>query len=391
MKIYFCDICNQSIPIKDIDEGAAVAVRQKLICASCNGAVAAATRISQITTEPGSSSAAPGPTPQAMPASPAANGMTTAGAVLIVAISVLASSAVTWFMVQNSNKRASDFTVGALNGFSETLTRMEIATKEAVSRSSILEERIAGLAREQINDRDAVRERERVLRAEVESRFEEVRKYVRDNEATVESVRRLEMGASAASDSTSKFQTEIAELRRAILELTTQFAKGLQTASTANANNGPAQGIANPAETENKQSPLALQALPNDLAEYAKKLKSPDPGQRWDAVEQLARSRDPRVVAYLVPMLSDTDGFVRDHSAAVLADIGKPARVGVPFLIDALGDAEGFVRESAYSALRKLTDQNVKFEAYGKPDDRAKQQKAWRTWWTANGEKFVNG
>ena len=39
MNLYFCDLCNESIPQSDLDLGRAVRRNERLICAACEGAM----------------------------------------------------------------------------------------------------------------------------------------------------------------------------------------------------------------------------------------------------------------------------------------------------------------------------------------------------------------
>lgn len=85
-------------------------------------------------------------------------------------------------------------------------------------------------------------------------------------------------------------------------------------------------------------------------------LKSENSGVRWNAVEDLGHTSDVGVVAYLIPILSDEDTFVRMAAARVLGGLGSDDSIGP--LITALGDTAPSVRDAAVSSLRMLTSQN---------------------------------
>src|SRR6185369_16547759 len=43
MKIYFCDLCNESIPQEDLEQNRVTSVRGKMICSRCAPSIAGAT------------------------------------------------------------------------------------------------------------------------------------------------------------------------------------------------------------------------------------------------------------------------------------------------------------------------------------------------------------
>jgi HEAT repeat protein len=108
-------------------------------------------------------------------------------------------------------------------------------------------------------------------------------------------------------------------------------------------------------------------------------LQSPKAATRWQAVDQIGQAADPEAVPYLLPMLKDTDVFVRMATARVLGDL--KATTAVPPLIDSLEDVEPAVREAALGSLRALTGKDLRFDPMASESDRAKKVKAWRDWW----------
>jgi hypothetical protein len=118
-------------------------------------------------------------------------------------------------------------------------------------------------------------------------------------------------------------------------------------------------------------------------------LADANPSTRWEAVDELGRSKDPAVIPHIAPLLRDSDLFVRMCAARVLADLGTLQ--AVPQLIDALEDSEPTVRESAWNALRTLTGKDFKFDPQGNEADRQKKVKSWREWWKKEGEGLLNG
>lgn len=108
-------------------------------------------------------------------------------------------------------------------------------------------------------------------------------------------------------------------------------------------------------------------------------LRSREASERWDAVEALGETRDPRAAEFVVAALSDQDLFVRMAAARVLGELASLD--SVPALIDALEDAEPSVREAAVLALRTITGQEFDFDAGEDTSRRAKRVEDWRDWW----------
>lgn len=127
-----------------------------------------------------------------------------------------------------------------------------------------------------------------------------------------------------------------------------------------------------PAGDEEIDAGPAWQVALDDLA-------NADSAVRWNAVQALAESGDPRVVPHLVPLLDDADIWVRMAAAGALGDLG--AIEGVGPLIETLEDPETAVRERAMLSLRSITGRSFQFDPSGTEADRAKVVKKWRDWW----------
>ena len=108
-------------------------------------------------------------------------------------------------------------------------------------------------------------------------------------------------------------------------------------------------------------------------------LRSRDSSERWNAVEALGETRDPRAADYVVEALGDQDLFVRMAAARALGELNNLD--SVPALIGALEDAEPSVREVAVLALRTITGQEFDFDAGADTSRRAKRVEDWRDWW----------
>jgi hypothetical protein len=122
------------------------------------------------------------------------------------------------------------------------------------------------------------------------------------------------------------------------------------------------------------------------LAEQVENLQQKDPAIRFEAVDELLRSKDNAIVPFLLPMANDPDAFVRRLTVEGLRDFRVPEVVDV--LLVGLGDSDENVRDTAWRSLREVTGQRLPFEATASKDARARAQQKWQEWWEANRRSF---
>ncbi|PIE22023.1 MAG: hypothetical protein CSA62_14455 [Planctomycetota bacterium] len=156
------------------------------------------------------------------------------------------------------------------------------------------------------------------------------------------------------------FERERLELRQSLQDLQRKAAAGAYAGQAAG---GSSKG---------------LQTLPQQLGRSVDKLASSDPGRRWEAVDELVRSGDKRVLPYLVPVLKDMDPYVRKICAEGIGKIGDPS-YGME-LVGALEDEAAIVRKMAYRSLVKLSGKNFPFDPEASESQRKKAIVKWRQW-----------
>jgi len=86
-----------------------------------------------------------------------------------------------------------------------------------------------------------------------------------------------------------------------------------------------------------------------------KKLQSKHPGARADAVAELSKIKDARVLPSLIGALKDADSYVRGQTAAALGDIGDKRAVQ-PLITVLKDDDYMYVRQESAKALGKIKD-----------------------------------
>ncbi len=384
MKIQFCDLCNESVPQSDIDEGRAIVRKGRVICMSCDRAMshasaAATTEASDavvVVADPSESAVvltsdpAPARAPTGAATSPPAENPSpvptpaprrSSSAALWVAVLALLFAAVAISVLHRD--------MGAL---ALENARQEQALSD--SRKAVQ----ALLSRFEAADQRRSLQLDRVDAAVLGMRqvFEAEREQA--GASADESQKRL----AALSDALAEIRAELIAWRedsdRRIAEHDVRFGRTddelkLLVERFAALESGPM--LAADPGAANGAGASAAPAWSGLLVDLA----SPNAGIRWQAVVGLGDTKDPAVVPNLLPMLADNDVFVRMACARVLGDLGQTT--AVPALIDALEDAEAPVREAASIALRSVTGKDLRFDPLGNEADRAKKVKAWREWW----------
>lgn len=126
-----------------------------------------------------------------------------------------------------------------------------------------------------------------------------------------------------------------------------------------------------------------VESLPEKLGKRVDQLASDNAGTRWEAVDELLRSGDKRVVPYVLPRLRDEDPFVRRLVAEGLPSVADVSVCGS--LVDALEDSESIVREAAHKSLIALSAQRLPFDPEGSETARNAQIAKWKAWWKSRG------
>lgn len=374
MKIHFCDICNESVPEADFAKGKAFLRQGRVVCALCE---------SLMTTEERSATQ---PVPAVAPGTPAmpASQPSMASAPAMTHVSATATAP--------TARAGQGYSGGGWIGMLALLLAgtsawyfsgqvQDLEKREAILRSS-QERRLREVGR----DLDAISLRAQEREAELEGRLRAgFNERHSETEAELETLREELLAAQkhqtsidAELASLGKLQRESdIENGRRLDDLLAQSMKSRQTLDSL-ATRIDQSEITRAAAVAAAPLQVEAPAGPKYAAEMAD-LVSDTAGTRWNAVQSLGETGDPEVVPHLVPLLKDSDVFVRMAVARVCGDLASPDAVEP--LIDALEDEEPVVREAAMAALHIITGRDFRFDPNGKPPERAKRIKAWRDWW----------
>ena len=367
MKIYFCDLCNESVPNADLENGRAVMRNGRVICKACEGAMTSHAQATQ------GEDAVRGESPAAATVSAASTGGSGRSpvapmALALAAISLLVALAGTAFLFMNTDER--------LRALEDELAD---ARREARSDGRAIESRMNDEVRRTVEELASARAGLSELRARIDEsgRFQagEVTRLredllewegrLRDFDEMRTALDRHERDLSEVRDSTALLRSDLRLVGDRVQEQ-----RDLQEEQAK----------------VSEEAALEEEARPEWWPLVAE-LESKNSGVRWQAVQSLGATKDAAVAEHLTPMLGDSDIFVRMATARILGDLN--AVVGIPALIDALEDPEASVREASVVSLRGVTGQNFRFDPSAKDSERAKRVKAWRDWWEKAADELL--
>lgn len=349
LEVYFCDLCNTSVPVGALRDGTARRHGDKVVGPCCLAALTGAAAARPAAGAP-------------RDAGGSRSGVAVGAVVVVLAAVAGAAMFVDWRLSEEA--RQLDGSVRSLAG---SLTRSEDQIVQLTQRIADTAARgdLASVSAAIADLRGVVETGDETLRVRVESgesRVVELRDALRAaHESSLQQAARLAM----LHDEVRSLGRDIAELRAA-------------PRVAVPARPDPMADPTPPAATE----PDPATTLPATLMHYVARLSDRDDGTRFEAVDELLESKDPRVFVHLVPLATDPDPFVR---RLVLEGIANHRSVDtVEALLTALADPEGIVRHTAFESLKKVTGQSLPFDPDGSADQRAAMQRRWRQWWDKN-------
>lgn len=356
IEIHFCEACNESVPVLDIEQRRAVRHAGKLLCARCAKSVLAGAALASAAT------AAASPAAASAPARRASGGFV--GWIALFA----AIAAAAWLYQRGEEQRLA-------------------ITRELESQRAALRTQAAELGDELGTERERVQALTIAL-AEHETRARG------ELQALVE-------GSAAQRQAVDDTLAGLAERARLLEERWSEFARSNEQLSAVQAklaaHDSGYQSLSQSIEDLRGKLASAAQVAPGVQASsvplstqppwigLVQGLSSTNFSDRWSAVKALEETRDPEAAEYLHPLLKDSDVFVRVVTAQALGTLGSQASVEI--LIGALNDADAPVREAAYGSLRKITKRDLPFDPQQPdPAERQKRIKAWQDWWKKSKE-----
>jgi len=334
MKIYFCDGCSESIPLADIQAGQVTTVKGKLFCRNC--------------IPPGGAAAAAPPAPAARSG---------AGPVT-VAVLVLLVAYLAWRDLP-----------ARLLGTGDGEARAELQAGDERRVSALVEADLGQL-------RTAADELDRKLvfqRGDIDGLRAAAADLQRGLDSLRESIDGLQRGQAETGQLIEKLNLQdnrMRSLEARIDTLADMLATHERLLALRPAEAAPVAAAA--------AGPAVDPTLQAELDAIRRQLLDADAGQRFAAVDRIAKGRHKVLTAELLPMLQDDDPFVRQLAMQVLGDFG--AAEAVPALLDVLDDPSAVIRKAAAETLVRLTGYDPGFDPRGSEAERKKAIRKWRDW-----------
>jgi len=346
-EVFFCNHCDQSVPLVEIDEGHAFRSGDRVLCSSCRDHLE-----------------------DALLAGKARGGR---GWILLLLVGLLgwAAAGGVWYQARRAREDLSRDLAGRLKGIEGSLEAQARTLQEELAKGredrSLLGGQVAALRDEQ---NGAWKETQAGLQT-LQSTVEQFQHFAVDMEKTVQKVEELDATFAVTRDRLSAQRSAQESLRDELARISDRV-KELDRSASAEQRKK---------EAETEFSP--------EIAALLRQLQDDDPEVRYNALERLQKVQDPKLLPHILPLLADPYEFTRFLAAHTLGEWG--ARPAVPHLIEALLDEVGFVRQAAVTTLRRLTGQNFGYDHNSSLEERRKGYRSWKTWWTANGEAFLAG
>lgn len=379
VEVQFCDLCGTSVPLSDLEKGAAIRHQAKTIGACCLGVLR---RGDSPLADVGAGQAGDGPGgsakgqsgPAGAAREPGRAGMAESSrdgrSLLLVGLGLVALLAATFYLEVAQDKLVKPLATqlasvaSAQQSDSEVLQGLAVAADNMARKADVesLLERLVALEQAQQLQQEQLREQLDKQRNQVAAIAQETR----------------QLSATAVD-----YRPLFDELRAQQQRLATGLAD-LRSMPVAAA---PAPAAA-PGRAEPDAAPAApANSLPEPLAAAVRKLDSADAAVRFEAVATLIDSKNPAVLRPLLPLVRDADAFVRRLTVEGLRDFRHPDAVEA--LLAALSDKESTVAETAWNSLKKLTGQQFPFDATAPNKDvRQRAIQRWLDWWEKNKGSF---
>lgn len=359
LQVYFCDLCNTSIPEEDLENGRAIRFKDQRIGACCTEGL-----VTQLGSKEGEPTAGAGK---------AGSGKGEGSSALAPVLLVLAFAAgVIW--LESRFAEESERQGASIGNIAE---RVQMTAEDVTS----LQTRLDAAAVQRNEDRLVRQEQGASWNTQVEQLGSTLVKVEQRQSAAMQQL------GNTLRQVRSEIPDHRAELAALVAELSAVQAR-LAALEAA-----PTESTAAPADFGvpllaggGSGADGAASGLPAELRHQVQRLTDEDPGVRFDAAAALLESGDPQVVEHVLPLCKDSDAFVRRLVVEELAKFPGPEVVEA--LIVALADPEENVRYAAHGALKKITGARINYDPSASSSDRAKGQRRWRDWWERNKGRF---
>jgi len=332
--LFFCNICDQSVPLSRIEEGDAVRHGGRIICPTCCDVISLSQK-NEDETKSGGNLFFP----------------------LFIALIACAASA---FLYQEIDKVKKDSTVHVNDAvmllhqsLGDVQLQQEASFAEVVVQLDSMDQFLEEGMRASLGLNDAVATRVDGLVAQVDQL-----EGLEDGQATLQqNVRDLHVQIQVSEDGLRDVRAGQEFLRDNIAELE----RKIDVATAA---------------------PVQDTGFSSDVKALLDQLENDDPLKRVSAIEKISKFEDPALIPYVEALLEDNYEMNRFYAANTLGSWN--AMASVPTLIQTLSDDFAFVRKEANAALEKITKEDVGYDSKGSEKERQQGVERWTDWWAKN-------
>ncbi len=342
MKIYFCDGCNESIPVTAIQDGSVTTIKGKLFCGDCV------------------------PTGTAVTAAPASATVRGGSSPLLWVLVLLL---IAWTAYREFGAPGA-----AATGFGETTQALESSDAEwrlstvekDVSTLRMTNEDVADQLDRQRSDVDQLRTTVTDLTRSADQLRDEVDGFARGQAEMGRGIERttiLENRADYLSERIDVLAGMINDMRGEVARVESLAEAGMigVGASGGAMDTSPADATSD-----------------GEYAALRRRLLDPDASERFDAVSDIMDQRLKDLAPDLLEVLGDEDAFVKILAMEALGDFGYVEAVQP--LFEVLDDPSPQIRKTAAETLIRLTGYDPGYDARGTQSERKKAVQAWSKW-----------
>jgi hypothetical protein len=358
MKVYFCDVCNQSIPLADLKENRATTIQGKLFCQACN----------PLNTLPATSTGGSG---------------RWIGWLALLLIAGLAVAVFEGYRRLHERLEEGDAKVASVTAqlrslqttLSETAQKADHLEKAAAEKDRVdaVESKLSQQAQLQEKTRQDV------------GRLEDLIGRLKGFQEKVTSVElQQQQQATDLTNLRADMEGMAKHLEQSIDRSVTKVLQEVGGGGHVDQSSASTPGAVPVPSTDKNAAPAPLD---ENTTKIIAKLSDKDSAKRWEALDDLAQRRDRRFLPHILPLLKDSDTFVQLRAIMAVTELG--AREAVRDLISLLRDSDPIVREETQVDLIRLTGaQNLQFNVNANPEERERGVKQWEDWYAKNKDKY---
>jgi hypothetical protein len=358
MKVYFCDVCNQSIPLADLKENRATTIQGKLFCQACN----------PLNTLPA--------------ASTGGSGRLLGGLALLL----IAGVGVAGFEGYRRFKERLEEGDAKVTSVTAQLHTVQATLSETAQKADHLEK--AAAERDRVDAVEAKLAQQAQLQEKTRQdvgRLEDLIGRLKGFQEKVTSVElQQQQQATDLTNLRADMEGMAKHLEQSIDRSVTKVLQEVSGGGHVDQSNVSAPGAVAAPGSDKSAAPAPLD---ENTTKIIAKLSDKDSAKRWEALDDLAQRRDRRFLPHILPLLKDSDTFVQLRAIMAVTELG--AREAVRDLISLLRDSDPIVREETQVDLIRLTGaQNLQFNVNANPEEREKAVKQWEDWYAKNKDKY---